>query len=664
MQLDLAATVSAISLCLTLSASAAPTESDSTEIAFVANAEAGTVALVDIASRSIVGGLDINPSRTEQKGPGATNYAQDTDVSPDGRTIYISRGYLGDVVAFEISTGKWLWQRSLNTGRADHMTITKDGRSLFVSALMDNRVYKLSAATGEILGHVVTGIYPHDNKVSKDGKRLYNSSLGPLGSLPRSASAQPLTEKPGEPFQLTIADVETLVVRDRIKLDKAFRPWHFSPDEKLIYAQLSNEHSVVTYDVASRKVIRRLDLPVKPGVTSADWDFEAPHHGLALTDDGKTLCLAARTSDYAALVNAKDLTLIATIPVGDAPGWAEIAEDGQTCLIANTRSDELSIISIPKRAEVARLKIGDGPKHITVARIPKAVLAALKPSAEQPNMANLPPQLQPFASAIARSKLPHVDVRPILGPTTPWNSKLRGVPYYPKDKPWPVDVDSKPLVMFVQINFAEMPPLPGYPAEGILQLYLSADYAPDKHMWGMRSDSKHKSERDRLTDQSYFRALYFPRISRDARTLITAAPAVAIDDEYSFPAINEARLIFALTSSYVRYEDYRFKRYFGQDGADFFYRDRDTEKVLEAYEKFMGGWEYFARIGGYSRVEQQDPRSEFPDENWVLLFSLDSQGPGGYAVGWGDGGVGNFYIRREDLANRDFSKVMYYWDSG
>ena len=99
MQLDLAATVSAISLCLTLSASAAPTESDSTEIAFVANAEAGTVALVDIASRSIVGGLDINPSRTEQKGPGATNYAQDTDVSPDGRTIYISRGYLGDVGA-------------------------------------------------------------------------------------------------------------------------------------------------------------------------------------------------------------------------------------------------------------------------------------------------------------------------------------------------------------------------------------------------------------------------------------------------------------------------------------------------------------------------------------------------------------------------------------
>lgn len=378
MKRALAASIAALASCLALSTSAAQTPADFTEVVFVANAEAGTVALVDVASRSIIGVLDINPARAERKGPGATNYAQDTDVSPDGRTIYVSRGYLGDVAAFDLSSAKLLWQQSLNTGRADHMTITKDGRSLFVSALMDNRVYKLAAATGEINGHVVTGIYPHDVKVSKDGQRLYNSSLGPLGGLPRSTDATALTEKPGYPFQLTIADAQTLEVRDRIQLDNAFRPWQFSPDEKLIYAQLSNQHVVVTYDLASRKVIRRLDLPVKPGVTSADWDFEAPHHGLALTEDGKTLCLAARASDYAALVNTKDLTLIATIPVGDAPGWAEVAEEGRTCLIANTRSDELSIISIPKRAEVARLAIGNGPKHITVARIPNAVIAAVR----------------------------------------------------------------------------------------------------------------------------------------------------------------------------------------------------------------------------------------------------------------------------------------------
>jgi DNA-binding beta-propeller fold protein YncE len=348
------------------------------EIAFVANAEAGAIALVDVASRSLLGVIDINPARTRAEGPGRPNYAQDTDMSPDGRTLYVSRGYLGDVAAFDIASGRLLWQRSLDTGRADHMTITPDGRSLFVSAMMDNRVYRIATATGEITGQLVTGVYPHDVKVSSDGKELYNTSLGALRSLPRSPNSPPLTETPGYPFQLTIADVETLHVRDRIQLDTAFRPWQFSPDEKRIYAQLSNEHGVVAYDVAKRTVVRRLELPVKPGITPADWDFEAPHHGLALTDDGSTLCLAGRASDYAALVRTEDLTLIATVPVGDGPGWAETAGNGDVCLVANSRSDDLSIISIPNRSEIVRLSIGDGPKHITVARIPAAVIAAFK----------------------------------------------------------------------------------------------------------------------------------------------------------------------------------------------------------------------------------------------------------------------------------------------
>src|SRR6185295_2085431 len=350
----------------------------SIEIAMVANAQAGTVALLEVASRSILGTIDVNPERAKGEGPGATNYAQDTDVSPDGRTLYVSRGYLGDVAAFDIASGRLLWRRSLDTGRADHMTLTPDGRSLFVSALLDNRVYKIAAATGEIAGHLVTGIYPHDNKVSRDGRLLYNTSIGPIGSLPRRVGSRLPAETPGYPFQLTIADVGSLTTLDRIRFDKGIRPWQFTPDEKGMYAQLSNEHSVVSYNLATRKVIKRLDLPVKPGVTAADWDFEAPHHGLALTPDGKTLCLAGRASDYAALVRAPDLTLIATIPVGDAPGWAETADNGRVCLVANTRSNDLSIISIPKRSEIVRLPIGKGPKHITVARIPESVVDAFK----------------------------------------------------------------------------------------------------------------------------------------------------------------------------------------------------------------------------------------------------------------------------------------------
>jgi DNA-binding beta-propeller fold protein YncE len=350
----------------------------SIEVAVVANAEGASVALVDIASRAIVGTIDVNPARVKVEGPGAPNFAQDTDVSPDGRTLYVSRGYVGDVAAFDIASGRLKWNRSLNTLRADHMTLTPDGRSLFVSAMLDNRVYRIATANGEITGHLVTGVYPHDNQISRDGRRLYNSSIGPLAGMSRPADAPPLTEKPGHPFQLTVADVDTLKISDRIQFEHGIRPWHFTPDEKGLYAQLSNQHAVIAYDLTARKVSRHLELPVTPGVTPKDWDFEAPHHGLALTDDGRTLCLAARASDYAALVRVPDLTLITTVPVGDAPGWAETAEEGRVCLTANTRSDDVSFISIAERKEVLRLPIGNGPKHITVARLPMSVIAAVK----------------------------------------------------------------------------------------------------------------------------------------------------------------------------------------------------------------------------------------------------------------------------------------------
>lgn len=371
-------TIVVLAICAGLGAAPrAQRAPDTVEIAFVANAEGAEVAIVDVAARSVIGAISVNFAEVEATGPGAPNYAQDTDVSPDGRTLYVSRGYLGDVAAFDIGSGRPLWTRPLNTSRADHMTLTGDGRQLFVSAFTDHRVYRIDTESGSITGHFVSGIFPHDIKVSKDGSRLFNSSLGQMPSFPLPHDRPPL-ERPEVPVQLTVADASTLAIRDRIPMDVAMRPWHFNADETGIYAELSNHHAVVFFDLAARKITRRLELPLKPGITVKDWDFEAPFHGLALTEDGSTLCLAGRGSDYAALVRASDLTLMATVPVGDGPGWAETADHGRVCLIANTRSDDLSFVSIADRQELVRIPIGNGPKHITVTRIPATVVAAIK----------------------------------------------------------------------------------------------------------------------------------------------------------------------------------------------------------------------------------------------------------------------------------------------
>lgn len=357
----------------TTAPSAAPQSATTREIALVANAEGATVSLLDVAKREIVGTIDINPDKVVVQRPGTPNYAQDTDVSPDGRTLYVARGYMGDVAAFDIGSGKPLWVRKLDTGRSDHMTLTPDGKWLFVSVMFDNQVEKIDAATGEGKGRFATGVYPHDNQISKDGKHVYNTSLGQLSPLP--AGTEPKA-KPANPMQFTIADLETLEVTSAIVMPFGIRPWHMNPEGTAFYAQMSNIQGVASFDFPSGKETKRLDLPVKEGATERDWDFEAPHHGLDITRDGSTLCLAGRASDYVALVKAPELELIATIPVDDAPGWATIAQVDGTCIVPNTRADTISIISLAEAKEVARIKSGDGPKHVTVAMLPSDVVDA------------------------------------------------------------------------------------------------------------------------------------------------------------------------------------------------------------------------------------------------------------------------------------------------
>ncbi|MFL5297880.1 MAG: hypothetical protein ACJ798_16005 [Phenylobacterium sp.] len=347
-------------------------QAHSREIAFVANGDEGTVSLVDVAARAELGRLDVNPAKLKET-QSAPNYAQDAEVSPDGRTLYISRGYLGDVVAVDIASRKLQWTSKVDPGRADHLALSRDGRTLFVSADTENVVRRLDAATGKITGEIPAGVFPHDTKLTRDGRRLFNTSTGPVGVPITGPDAHGRAL-----YQLTIADADSLRVLETIPFEIGVRPWKFMPDESGFYAQLSNQHAVIAFDLKTRRIVRRLELPVAPGVTPADWAYDAPHHGVALTADGHTLCLAGRGSDYAALVRAPELTLITTVPVGDAPGWAAMADHDRLCLLPNQRSNDLSIVSLTERRELARIKVGKGPKHVVVADIPETVLRAFR----------------------------------------------------------------------------------------------------------------------------------------------------------------------------------------------------------------------------------------------------------------------------------------------
>ena len=357
----------------------------SREIAFVANSVDGTVSLLDLASHKVVKTLDILPDGKRAdvfrdplqwlaqgylEGRAGLNYAQDTDISRDGSVLFVSRGYLGDVAAFDIAGGGMLWRTPVAGLRADHMALSPDGKRLYVAALIygGNVVEVLDSASGEKLDSFPGGRWPHDVHTSPDGKLVYVASLGNM--------LEDLEIRDDDPdaYRVTVVDAGRNEPIKYHQFEAGIRPFAVNRKGTLLYAQLSNAHAVVSYDLRKSRSLRRLELPIAQGITSADWDFEAPHHGLALTPDESTLCLAGRASDYAAIVDAADMRLVKTVPVGNAPSWAALDRSGDICILPNTRSRNVSLVSLSEGREVARIRVGNAPKHVSVGRVPARLL--------------------------------------------------------------------------------------------------------------------------------------------------------------------------------------------------------------------------------------------------------------------------------------------------
>ena len=384
-------TVSLAAAALLLAAAtAAPAQSaGSRPVVFVANAEAGTISLVDATTFEVLKTLDVLPDGPDAQlgedapaqalvgqqvveAAGGTNWAQDQDLSPDGRTLYVSRGHRGDVAAFDLASGAMLWKVAISGLRADHMTLSEDGRLLYVSALTSDVVEVVDTSTAQVVDTFPTGEWPHDNHFSHDGARLINAIIGNLTVPAEVRTARAAT--PASPYVLTVVDATTLETERTYSFDRGIRPYVLAGGDTRMYAQLSELHGLVEYDLEAGQETRRLELPVDEGVTEDDYSFEAPHHGLDITRDESTLCAAGRASDYVALVSTRTMRPTAVVEVGDMPSWALSGPGDRHCFVANTGDGTLSVVSYAQRREVARVKVGLGPKHLELGSVPQSVL--------------------------------------------------------------------------------------------------------------------------------------------------------------------------------------------------------------------------------------------------------------------------------------------------
>ena len=363
------------------------------DILLVGNSGDGTVDIIDARYFTRLGVLNAIPDGSTPRDPVqaaiyptlvaklGVNYVQDIALSPDGETLYVSRGYLGDVAAFSMRSHALLWRLQIHSLRADHMELSPDGTRLWVSALTSNLVEVIDTATHQFTGEVPTGDWPHTLAFSPDGRTVYGGSLG-VQVLDTATSQTPPSD--GRHWLEAIDPQTMLLQRPPCELGAGIRPFALTPDGKTMYLQLSYYNGIVAYDPVQCQTLGRLDLPLQGRGTQIaphDYPNEAAQHGVAMSPDAGTLCLAGTIDDDVEMVSiagGRPMTLSRVIPVGQEPAYAVTSPDGTYCFVSSrgATANTVSVISYGTQSEVARIPTGIHPQVELATRVPWDVLLA------------------------------------------------------------------------------------------------------------------------------------------------------------------------------------------------------------------------------------------------------------------------------------------------
>ena len=245
-------------------------------------------------------------------------------------------------------------------------------------------------------------------------------------------------------------------------------------------------------------------------------------------------------------------------------------------------------------------------------------------------------------------------------------SKFGGFPFVPLGGAIPTNAEGSQLALLAQINCAQLPENNMYPSDGWLQIWCLED-----EMYGFCSDTIQPETNQKVLyipagtqgePLERVEAMYQPYTNEEG-------PLWFVDDQ---GAIWGMRLSFTHGQQGITYSDGRFrdlfldrwnKRYPEQAVENFYdLPDEIFENVVDIHD----GPDCAHQLGGYPYFTQYDPRFEYRSSEATkyteLLFQIDSQFDTKWDLCWGDAGVRNLFISRENLEALDFSDLLYNFD--
>src|SRR5262249_14752959 len=157
----------------------------------------------------------------------------------------------------------------------------------------------------------------------------------------------------GNPKKVTIVDVATHKPIGEIPFSNVVRPVAVSADEKRFYAEVDGLVGIEVADVASRKMIHR----VQAELPDAQKTKASRSHGLGIRPDQKEVweCDVEHYDVHVYDITQDRPKQIATIPIGSQVYWLTFSPDGKTCYVAARGNGEVAVVDTATKKVTARI---------------------------------------------------------------------------------------------------------------------------------------------------------------------------------------------------------------------------------------------------------------------------------------------------------------------
>lgn len=418
----------------------------------------------------------------------------------------------------------------------------------------------------------------------------------------------------------------------------------------------------VPYDLTQVKVLDNFYSPVDPY-----WD-NVPEGFVLTPGEFSAIGRMEKLRQLSVVLSSRNQTL----DMGDF-SWLPRCKNLQHLDLALTNFSDCALLLQLPALKTVRLPGREQLAHLEALNaLPQSVKVRMDltpyPSAPETFKAPPPPKPKPEPSEKAKAIVAEVKRRTEIpcwkltlhpeGPCGLLDSKVGGLPYWDPALPYPVDSQGNQMTLLAQLNFAQLGTEAPLPAQGLLQFFIGQD-----DVFGI--------DFDQPDSQKDFRVVYHP----EPDPALTLEQIQALDlpthveADCCTPVFQEAVFTAEKTVGYMGPGDCRFEAMFREAVRAVTGEDIGDKNEYQYFDKADRDYFYDQlstaghRLLGYPFFTQYDPREpEGPYD--TLLFQLDSDMAEDRKdlVLWGDCGVGNFFINREDLLRRDFSRILYNWD--